>query len=169
MSASVSAKLFVNGRFLRGPITGTSRVAEEILAEWDRRLGADPDLRRRLEVVVLRPRQRLRDIPLRHIAQEDAHWLGGKLWELVDLPLAARGGLLISFANISPFLHPCSIVYIHDAQMFLHPESYPLGERTTHRLLMKVGARSARRVITISDSPPRCWHATASPKAGRSW
>jgi glycosyltransferase involved in cell wall biosynthesis len=151
MSAPAPAKIFVNGRFLRGPITGTSRVAEEILAEWDCRLGADQDLRRRLDVIVLRPRQRLRDIALRHIAQQDVHWLGGKLWELVDLPLAARRGVLISFANISPFLHPCSIVYIHDAQMFLHPQSYPRGERTTHRLLMKLGARAARRVITISD------------------
>ncbi len=28
-------KVYVNGRFLRGPITGTSRVAEEVLACWD--------------------------------------------------------------------------------------------------------------------------------------
>jgi glycosyltransferase involved in cell wall biosynthesis len=151
MSTSASVRIFINGRFLRGPITGTSRVAEEILAAWDSQFAADEDLRRRFEILLLRPRRRLREVALQHIVQQDVHWLGGKLWELVDLPLAARHGVLISFANISPFVHPCSIVYIHDAQVFLHPESYPRVERMTHEVLMKLGARAARRVITISD------------------
>jgi glycosyltransferase involved in cell wall biosynthesis len=155
MTASAKVRIFVNGRFLRGPITGTSRVAEEILAAWDRQLAADEDLRRRIEIVLLRPRRRLREVALQRIVQKDVHRVGGKLWELVDLPFAARRGVLINFANISPFVHPCSMVYIHDAQVFLHPDSYPPIERMTHGLLLKLGGRTARRVITISNFSAR--------------
>jgi glycosyltransferase involved in cell wall biosynthesis len=88
---------------------------------------------------------------LRHISQQDVHWLGGRLWELVDLPLAARHGILVNFANIAPFLHRRSIVYIHDAQIYLYPDSYPLDERVLHKLLGWLGAHAARRVITISQ------------------
>ena len=144
-------KVFVNGRFLRGPITGTTRVAEEILAQWDARLGLDAALRAHLDITVLRPQERMRDLTLKHIPQMDVNWFGGKLWEPVDLLLAARDGILVNFANIAPFLHPRSIVYLHDAQVFLYPHSYPLQERLLHRLFIRLGGRAARRVITISQ------------------
>jgi glycosyltransferase involved in cell wall biosynthesis len=151
MVSTLPCKIFVNGRFLRGPITGTARVAEEILSQWDACLAADRELGQRFEIILLRPRQRVRDMLLKHIRQVDVHWLGGKLWELVDLPLAARSGWLLNFANITPFAHPRSIVYLHDAQIFLYPQSYPPRERLLHQLLVRLGGRTARRIITISE------------------
>lgn len=151
MSPHTRPKIFVNGRFLRGPMTGTARVAEEILAQWDARMGPGGDLRDRFEISVLRPKRRLRDLALDHIAQKDVHYVGGKFWELVDLPLAARSGVLVNFANVAPFAHPRSIVYVHDAQMFLYPQSYPLSERLLHQLVVRRGGQAARRVITISQ------------------
>lgn len=143
--------IFVNGRFLRGPMTGTARVAEEVLAQWDARLGPDGDLRGRFDICVLRPKHRMRDLALQHIAQKNVHYLGGKFWELVDLPLAARKGILLNFANVAPFAHSRSIVYLHDAQMHLYPQSYPLSERLLHQQVVRWGGRAARRVITISQ------------------
>src|SRR5262245_56016354 len=69
-------KVYINGRFLRGPITGTTRVAEEILAVWDARLGADASLRDRFQMKLLRPARRMRDLQLTHIPQEDVHLVG---------------------------------------------------------------------------------------------
>lgn len=132
-------------------MTGTARVAEEILAAWDDRLEREPALQDRFQFTVLRPESRIRDLSLKHIAQRDVHGVGGKLWELLDLPRAAKGGVLVNFANISPFIHPRSLVYLHDAQMFLYANSYPLKERLTHWPLMALGGLTARRVITISD------------------
>jgi glycosyltransferase involved in cell wall biosynthesis len=143
-------KVYINGRFLRGPITGTTRVAEEILAVWDARLSADGSLRDRFQMRLLRPARRMRDLQLTHIPQEDVHLVGGKFWELVDLPLAARDGVLVNFANIAPFIHRRGLVYVHDAQIYLYPASYPFKERTLHKLLGWLGAHAARRVITIS-------------------
>jgi glycosyltransferase involved in cell wall biosynthesis len=136
-------------------MTGTARVAEEILRAWDDRLAREPALGDRFRFVVLRPADRIRDLSLTHIAQEDVHGLGGKLWELFDLPWAARSGVLVNFANISPFIHRRSVVYLHDAQMFLYANSYPLKERLTHWPLMALGGLTARRVITISDFSSR--------------
>jgi glycosyltransferase involved in cell wall biosynthesis len=143
-------KIYINGRFLRGPITGTTRVAEEILAVWDARLSTDASLRDRFQMRLLRPVRRMRDLQLTHIPQTDVHLVGGKLWELLDLPLAARDGVLVNFANIAPFIHRRGVVYVHDTQIYLYPESYPFKERTLHKLLGWLGAHAACRVITIS-------------------
>jgi hypothetical protein len=69
----------------------------------------------------------------------------------VDLPLAARRGILVNFVNAAPFTHSRSIAYLHDAQAFQFPDSYPLKKRLLHQQLTRMAGRTARRVITISQ------------------
>ncbi len=150
-----SATVYVNGRFLRGPITGTSRVAEEVLACWDAAMLAGDERFAGMSVEVLCPANAVRSLPLRAIPIHRRDVLGGKFWEPVDLGLMARKGTLVNFANVAPLYHPCMLTYLHDAQMFLYPQSYPRGELRTHRPLMRLAGRLSRRVITVSEFSSR--------------
>lgn len=148
-------KVYVNGRFLRGPITGTSRVAEEVLASWDAAMLAGDERFAGVSVEVLCPGNAVRSLPLKAIPIRRRDMLGGKLWEPVDLGLMAWKGTLVNFANVAPLYHPRALTYLHDAQMFLYPESYPPGERRTHRPLMRLAGRMSRRIVTVSEFSSR--------------
>lgn len=86
------------------------------------------------------------------IGEETKGALGnGQWWEQVTLPRAARGSLLLNFCNLAPLLHGNSLVMIHDAQTFLHPEDYPGKQGVLYRQLLPLVARRARRVLTVSE------------------
>lgn len=141
----------MNGRFLRGPITGTARVAQEILSCWDDAIAQDDPRFRGSTVEVLAPPDIRRSLELRAIPTRIRSVVGGGLWELVDLGLLSRTGVLVNFANIAPLAHPKSITYLHDAQVFLFPQSYSAWQRRTHQPLARLAGHGARRVITVSD------------------
>lgn len=144
-------KVYINGRFLRGPITGTSRVAEEVLAEWDANISAGDERFAGYEIKVLQPCDSKRSLDLKNISSEQKDIFGGKFWELIDLGLMSRDGILVNFANVSPIYHPNSVTYIHDAQLFLFPESYPAREFWLHRPLSRLAGMISKRVITVSE------------------
>ncbi|MET3660357.1 glycosyltransferase family 4 protein [Aquamicrobium ahrensii] len=150
-----SRTVYVNGRFLRGPITGTSRVAEEVLACWDAAMLAGDARFSGMSIEVLCPGNAARALPLKAIPIRRRNILGGKFWEPVDLGLMAWKGTLVNFANVAPLYHPRAVTYLHDAQMFLYPQSYPAGELRTHRPLMRLAGRMSRRVVTVSDFSSR--------------
>jgi glycosyltransferase involved in cell wall biosynthesis len=70
----------------------------------------------------------------------------------MELPLAARGGLLVSLGNAAPIAQPRQLVVIHDAGVFITPGSYSrrfvLWYRWLHRRLAQGGAR----IVTVSRS-----------------
>jgi glycosyltransferase involved in cell wall biosynthesis len=76
---------------------------------------------------------------------------GGQGWEMLTLPRLARGALLVNFCNLAPVLHGNSVVMIHDAQTFLHPDDYSGRQASAYRLLLPLIGRRARRVLTVSD------------------
>lgn len=149
--SSQPRKIYVNGRFLRGSITGTSRVAEEVLACWDKAIQLGDPRFSGYAIEILCPTDIKRTLDLKAIKLRERDLLGGRLWELIDLGLLSWNGVLINFANIAPLLHPKSITYLHDAQVFLFPESYPRNELLTHQPLAKLAGRMARKVITVSQ------------------
>jgi glycosyltransferase involved in cell wall biosynthesis len=75
----------------------------------------------------------------------------GQGWEMLTLPAAAKGSLLVNFCNLAPLLHPNSVVMIHDAQTFLFPGDYTGRQATFYRLLLPLIARRARRILTVSE------------------
>ncbi|MCJ1962717.1 glycosyltransferase family 4 protein [Novosphingobium mangrovi (ex Hu et al. 2023)] len=75
----------------------------------------------------------------------------GQGWEMLTLPRAARGSLLVNFCNLAPLLHTNSAVMIHDAQTFLYPEDYSGRQARAYRRLLPWIGRRARRVLTVSE------------------
>jgi len=147
---SFRPRLFLNGKFYAGGTNGVHRVADRLLREldalavagaapagWDMRLllPARANWAPRFEAIV-------------PVLQAHGH---SQLWEQAILPFAARGGVLASFANLTPWLHRNKLTMVHDAQFRLSPESYPAQLRWGYRLLVPLGARSSRAVLTVSD------------------
>jgi glycosyltransferase involved in cell wall biosynthesis len=58
-------------------------------------------------------------------------------------------------AHTIPFVHPASVVTIHDLGYLHQPESHPARSRSMLDLATRWSARVARRVIAISDATKR--------------
>jgi glycosyltransferase involved in cell wall biosynthesis len=140
--------VFVNGRFGSQPVTGVQRVARQLLRGLDRELAG---LGARLSVEVLAPRNASHLPILEHIGIRTVGRLTGHAWEQLELPLYARAGVLLNFANTAPLLQQNQIVMIHDASVFAIPETYTPAFRWWYRaLLPRLGTR-ARRILTVSS------------------
>jgi glycosyltransferase involved in cell wall biosynthesis len=118
--------LAVNARFRGGPQTGVQRVAAEIVP----RLG----------------------MPYREIAPRSAaSGMKGHAWEQFILPFKASGAPLWSPCNTGPLAVRSQVVTIHDAAVFDHPEWFSRQFVTIYRHLLPRLARSARRIVTVSE------------------
>lgn len=92
------------------------------------------------------------DIPvLSAIETRIAGPLTWQVWEQFQLPVAARGQLLVSLANLAPIAHPRAITMVHDAQVFISPQSYSKGFAAWYQFaLPRIGAKAAK-ILTVSD------------------
>lgn len=139
--------MIINGKFLSVPMTGVHRVAQEItnaLADlndegagvgaevWLPRDGAGRTEAIRLPCRVVGP---LRGIP----------------WEQLTLPAAARGRLLLNLCNIAPVAASNAVTMIHDAQVYLAPDSYSTGFRAWYRSVQPLIARRHKHLLTVSE------------------
>jgi glycosyltransferase involved in cell wall biosynthesis len=81
------------------------------------------------------------------------------LWLQTAVPrLARRGGFdLFHFTNATaPVAFPVPyVVTIHDLSLVRHPETHPLRRKAYQRTLLGRTARSARRVLTVSEASAR--------------
>ncbi len=143
-------QIFVNGRFLTQGITGVQRHAREIVRELDQLLG-EGGSRSDQSWTLLTPPGAREDLPLGQIRQEVVGKLRGHLWEQLELPRRASGGILLAFANSGPIRHPRQVVTIHDAAVFAVPEAFSIAFRQWYRFLLPRLARNARLVLTVSE------------------
>ncbi|HVT21872.1 MAG TPA: glycosyltransferase family 1 protein [Mycobacteriales bacterium] len=135
--------LVVDGRFLTGRATGLHRVARGFVA-------AAKDAGVDLEVWTPGPcRSPLADRALRVPTGR----VGGRLWEQVVLPVAARGRTIWSLTNTAPLARP-GVVVVHDLAASVGPEWFAGSMRLYARTVL-AGARRAERVITVSESVRR--------------
>lgn len=142
--------IFINGRFLVSPVTGVQRYARELTGALDRLL-AQGALPQPTDVVCLVPPEYAGQEGWSRIAVRQGGRLHGNLWEQIDLPRLARGGLLFSPANIGPYFHPRQVVTIHDASVYAYPGAYSFTFRSKYRLIYRRMARIAKKIITVSD------------------
>jgi glycosyltransferase involved in cell wall biosynthesis len=125
--------VLVNGRAAaRHQIGGVERVARELATSL-------PQLR-----------------PDRYRVVTPPAWLAhraGHAWEQGVLPLAARrAALVLSPANLAPLtLGRRNVVVMHDAAALRHPEWYGRGYVAYQRVVLPRLARTAARVITVSE------------------
>ena len=149
MSGASPALWSINGRFLTQPQTGVQRYAGEITRAIDTALAADEHLARRMRWELVLPpgcaAPPLDAISVRHTASGR-----GYAWEQLVLPRLATGGL-VDFANLGPLVHPRQIVCLHDANVFLEPDSYSRAFRLAYRALFPLLARRAAAVTTVSQ------------------
>lgn len=78
-----------------------------------------------------------------------------RLWEQITLPLALKKWKIDVYHSLDyvlPVSVPCaSIVTIHDISYSTHPEWMPPFKTLYKRILSRLGARKAWRVVTISN------------------
>ncbi len=142
--------LSINGKFLAARPTGVHRVARELIGQLGRHreeltelFGAAP--------TILAPRNVAPDAIAARLPLVRDSVLTGQAWEQLELPLRARGKLLLSFCNLAPLLHGSSVPMFHDAQTFSTPQSYSRAFRNFYRLAQPLMGARALRVLTVSE------------------
>lgn len=147
MSRPNVKRIVINGKFLGANLNGVHRTAAHYSAQLLARAGGRHDLR------LLAPPGAVGnpDFPSLKAEHAGGAFGTGQGWEMISLPLAARGSLLVNFCNLAPLLHANSLVMIHDAQTFLFPADYSGRQATFYRLLLPLIGRRARRILTVSQ------------------
>lgn len=127
-------RIAIDGRELQGQPTGVGRFLSGVMAAWDRA----PDARRH-EFIVLTP----------------ASSRGSTAWEQLTLPRLVRDAgadVLFAPAYSGPLRSPVPmVVAIYDVSFAAHPEWFGWREGTRRRLLTRLAARRAARIVTTSE------------------
>lgn len=136
-----------NGRYLSSKQkSGVVRVADQLTRHIDQDDAlADPGY-----LSVLYPPDG-HDPRFRRIRSQRMGPLTWQAWEQIQLPFHARNALLVNLCNIAPVLHRRSITMIHDAQVFISPQSYPPAFAAWYRLALPRVGTTAMRVLTVSE------------------
>lgn len=145
-------QIYVNGRFLTQPLTGTQRYARELLKAVDVQINKKVEIgEKEFSITILAPRGIVNPIQLKNIETKTVGCFKGNLWEQISLLWHARNGVLFSPCNTGPFLHRNQVVTLHDVSVFSVPDSYSLPFRFKYSFLMRVFAKSAKAIITVSQ------------------
>lgn len=136
-----------NGKFLASSPSGVHRVAEALITGVDHILAAEPTDH---AWEVLKPRD-ARGLDLSRMDVRTIGRLTWQPWEQFELPWHARGKLLVNLCNLAPLAGHGAITMIHDAQVFISPESYSTAFKTWYQFaLPRIGA-TAGRILTVSE------------------
>ena len=139
----------INGRFLTQRMTGVQRYALEIVAALDDILARNADLAEKMAIRLVVPPKVEAKPALSKVAFCRAGFGSGHAWDQFILPFFAGAGVL-SLCNFSPVLVRNSIVCIHDANVFIEPESYSRAFGLAYRMLLPLVGKRAKRVATVS-------------------
>lgn len=150
-------KIAIDARELIGKPTGVGRYLYAILEAWNELPGAAAH-----EYVLCSHRTALHfhTLPNLHISYVNGpHPRMGTLWEQMTLPtLASSAGADVLFAPgySGPLLARVPmVVTIHDVSFAAHPEWFSWREGLRRRVLTRLSARRAAKVITVSDFSKR--------------
>lgn len=143
--------IYINGRFLTQKITGVQRVALELTKAIDNHLDQEPALLEKFSFQIIHPKPAVTSYKFKHIGVLAKGLFKGHLWEQVELPIIARGGLLINFCNVAPLVKRNQIVMIHDTAVFVYPEAYSLLFRVWYKINYTVASACTRKILTVSE------------------
>lgn len=143
-------RILFNGRFMTRPVTGVERFAWETIAAIDALCAEGHPATRGLEFEIVRPAGRDSGNTFAHIPQTQFKSVGGHYWEQFHLPRYVRNDILINLCNTAPLRSHANVVCVHDAQVYLIPESYSWRFRTTYRALLPQVVRRSRKWVTVS-------------------
>jgi glycosyltransferase involved in cell wall biosynthesis len=154
-------RLYINGKFCAQRPTGVQRVALQQVTALDQWLHDAAQgqattaecarLRSLGTVTLLCPPQAqapaLQQVQVRRVGPPG---LPLHLWEQIVLPLAARGGRLLSLAGSAPWWARSPAAMLHDAAVWDHPRAYRPLFVWWYRALFRRQARAARLLLTVS-------------------
>lgn len=145
-------RIAIDARELLGHRTGVGRYLSELLSAW-RALPAAASH----EFILCAP-EPVPDFGLPN-AEFGISPGSGTRWEQLTLPrlvARARADVLFAPAYTCPLRAPAPVaLMIHDVSFVAHPEWFSWREGVRRRLLTRLGARRAARVITQSDFSKR--------------
>jgi glycosyltransferase involved in cell wall biosynthesis len=145
----VTRPFLFNGKFLTASPTGVHRVAAELISGLDKLVTEQP--REQWKSARLITPRNARQMHLKTIQQSSSGLFTWQPWEQIDLPVLARKSLLINLCNLAPLMAPACITMIHDAQVFLTPESYTPAFRSFYQFMLpRIGSASAA-ILTVSE------------------
>ena len=143
--------LLINGRFLTRAPSGVDRVAIELIRALATLIRMNVvDARFELAIpadCTTDQLAALADIP---IARVHRGRRTGHLWEQTELHRLRPQATLLSLCNTGPLLRRNQLIYIHDAQVFLEPNSYSRAFRTWYKIAQPILARRSRAIVTNS-------------------
>jgi glycosyltransferase involved in cell wall biosynthesis len=141
----MARKLFINGRFLTQELTGVQKYAAEVTKQL---LIAFP------EATVLAPNHIIQKEMAQEMKAQTLGSLKGHMWEQLDLPRAVKkeNGFLINLANSAPLSLPEQMVTLHDAAFKVNPKWFSKKFAVSYGLLIPKLLKSARLVLTVSQS-----------------
>lgn len=138
--------IYINGRFLQKPVTGTERFAREIVQAMDALAGLT---NLKDAITILAPPGTPAPEGLKNIKFRTCGTRQGHAWEQWDLYRAASGGTLLSLTNSGPVLHRHQTVVIHDGAPYRMPKDFSLSYQTFHRILGRLLAQRSQ-IATVS-------------------
>lgn len=150
-------RIAIDARELRGQPTGVGRYLASLLTAWEEIPAAQTH-----EFVLCAPlpiEARSRRLAVQTIGRQGWHRSSGTMWEQSTLPSLVRAtsaNVLFSPGYTAPLMCPApSIVAIHDVSFAARPEWFAAREGMRRRLLARLSARRAARVLTISQFSKR--------------
>jgi glycosyltransferase involved in cell wall biosynthesis len=145
--------LMINGRFLAAKPTGVQRVARELLHQVEKHADQLDHVFDK-GITVRCPGDSAKDydggLPLKSGAR-----LRGQAWEQFELPLYAKGSLLLNLCNMAPITSKHAITMIHDAQVYSMPSSYSRAFRQWYRFVLPRLGRRHLQILTVSEFSAR--------------
>lgn len=142
-------RLAINGKFLGAKPTGVHRVAHQLIQELGNRYDELNGLFEETPVIVAP-----RNVEERHDVAfpiERGGAFRGQLWEQLDLPRLTSRDLLLNFCNLGPVTSTAAITMIHDAQVFITPESYSWAFAHWYRFVLPLVGRRHLRILAVSQ------------------
>ncbi|MBL0930341.1 MAG: glycosyltransferase family 4 protein [Alphaproteobacteria bacterium] len=146
------ATLHINGRFVTQRQTGVQRFALETVRAIDKLLG-DSEFAAQWDRAVfwVPPGAQAPDFARIETRMASRFFKAGYGWEQIDLPLACRGGVLLSLCNLGPVAKRDQVVVVHDATPWVSPPSVRFAFRAAYKTLVPALGRIAKRIVAISD------------------
>jgi glycosyltransferase involved in cell wall biosynthesis len=142
-------RLVINGKFLGANPTGVHRVAEQLIRQLAFRRQELAELFPKAPAIIAPPN--VRNTPEASFAMERGGLFRGQLWEQLDLPRLAGGDLLLNLCNLGPMASTAAITMIHDAQVFITPDSYTWAFANWYRNVLPVLGRRHARILAVSE------------------
>ena len=138
----------MNGRFLTQNLTGVQRYALNVARHLNDVLDALDE-----SAPILAPDRATDPILTRMPLVEFGHF-GGHAWEQFALPARWRGNLL-NLCNTAPAVKSKQVTCIHDANVFIRPESYSAYFRIYYQFLQRSIVQKSSHITSVSTDSAR--------------